>query len=250
MWTEVGALVIGGIVTELGRVGIQSWRGKRQELDQWYDQSISLASHGMGICDSARKRSELNYGQISDEAKKISERLNKQVNPYPSSADKKAVSQIKELSEVFSKLAAIAEASSENPADESVDEILAMSQRESKDQQDMDMGETMEASKEYSPIMNNILSRLDSDVEEFGPKMREELENADSIVGLIETMGDQLGASSTFIERGIEKELEDDWDENLSIGIRMYLQISSNLCTDVINYLSETSGKSAADRTI
>ncbi|MFB6186829.1 MAG: hypothetical protein ABEI86_08190 [Halobacteriaceae archaeon] len=247
MWVEIGSAIFGGIGTLSAQKGYEWWREKNENLDNWYQQGISLASHGNGICDSAKQRSDLNYGKISKEAEKLSTRLDKHVNPHPNDADEKSVHQLSELSKIFSKLSAVTEVSSEKSTDESLGEIFEMSQRESRQSPDVDMSKAVEESTEYSPIMETLIGNIESGSRKFGQDFRSELEESNSLEELIETMSDELKVSENTLERKFEREfVGEDWDDSLSIAVRIHLQIASNLCQDTINYLSEVSGESAA----
>jgi endonuclease III len=80
----IASAVVGAIAAETIRYGI-NWRNKKnKDIEQWYEETLNSISHGHNICKSERKRSNLDYGDISQESKKVAQNLNKKkkINPY------------------------------------------------------------------------------------------------------------------------------------------------------------------------
>jgi len=130
---------------------------------------------------------------------------------------------------------------------ESIDEIFEMGQREHTEAEDIDMGEVVDTSTGYSPIMKSAFEETEIDPQIFGSQLQEEFKETESIQQLIERMGSLFGSSQEQLENAIEAQLvTDDWDENLSLGIRVHLQIATNLCGEAINHISEVSNMESA----
>jgi len=247
MWTEILAAMSGAGAGQVISYGIRKRRQKFQDIDAWYEEALSLISHGHGICLSARKRSNLNYGNISTQSRDISQRLKSHVNPYPEEVDEVVVLQIQNLARIFRKMSAVTEATDDQSTMESIDEIFEMCQREHT-RTELDIGEAVDTSTDYSPIMKSAFDQNDIDPRVFGSQLQEELKDAESLQQLIETMGPQFGSSQKQFEKAIESQIvTDEWDESLSLGIRVHLQIATNLCEEAINRISEVSNMESAD---
>jgi hypothetical protein len=249
MYTEIAigtvAAVAGWILRSVIEKPLKWYWGKKQDLDEWYEQSISLVSHSKGICDSFRKRENMNYGEIANEARKISIRLKKHLNPHPDNADPEIVNELGKLAELYSDLAEATDASDEDIAKESINELLAMSQREQKEK-NADYTKAIQQSKQLSPMMNQILEMPDINVEQIGDFADSELENAENITELINTFVEMTGSMNISEDRIMKEITEDDWDENLSAGNRILIQIARNRSKKLINVLSEKTNKSTA----
>ncbi|WP_152418587.1 hypothetical protein [Halorubrum distributum] len=240
MLDQIAAALAGAIGAEVIRYGIQRRSKRQQTIDEWYEESLSLVSHGYGLCMSAQTRSNLNYGNISTEAYEISQRLNEKANPYPKDVDSKTAELVYNLATVFRKLSAVTEATEEQPAEESVNELFEMGQREQSNMDDVDMGDVIDKSLDNSGTLNQIFENTNIDTQNFGEQFGEEYTQADSIENLIESMEELPSNNRRTVERQIESNmLSKDWDESLSIGVRIHLEIASNLCEDVINNISQ-----------
>lgn len=247
MWTEILAAVSGAGAGQVISYGIRKRSQKTQDIDTWYKDGLSLVSHGHGICLSARKRSNLNYGNISTQSRNISQRLKAHVNPYPEEVDDIAVLQIQNLARIFRKVSAVTEATEDQSTMESIDELFEMAQREHDRTEDIDVGEVVATSTDYSPIMESVFNQTDASPEAFGSQLQEGFKDAESIQHLIENMGSQFGSSQKKFEKAIEAQIvTEDWNESLSLGIRVHLQIATNLCEEAINHISEVSNMESA----
>lgn len=247
MWTEILAAISGAGVGQVLSYGIRKRSQKTQNIDAWYEESLSLISHGHGICLSARNRSNLNYGDISAQSRDISQRLKAHVNPYPEEVDDITVLQIRNLARIFRKMSAVTEATEDQSTMESMNEIFEMGQREHVETEDIDIGEVVDTSTDYSPIMESAFDQTDIDPQDFGSQLQEEFKDAESLQQLIEKMGAKFGSSQKQFEKAIESQIvTDDWDESLSLGIRVHLQIATNLCEEAINHISEVSNMESA----
>lgn len=237
------AAVLGWILRSVIETPFKWYWGKRQDIDEWYEQSISLVSHSKGICDSFRKREDMDYGEISNEARKISLRLKEHLNPHPDNADEQIVAELHGLSVLFSDLAEATDASDEDSAKESINELLEMSQRREKET-DANYTEAIQQSKELSPILNQIISAEELNAKKLGEFADSELGNADDIVELINSFVDMAGSMNISEDQIMNEIADDDWDNNLSVGNRMLLQIARNHSKQLINMLGERTNKS------
>lgn len=240
----IGAVagVLGWILRSVIETPLNWYWGKKQDLDEWYEQSISLVSHSKGICDSFRKREDMNYGGISDEARKMSLRLKEHINPYPDNADEQIVAGLHELSVLFSDMAEATDASNEDSAKESINELLAMSQRKQKES-DVDYTKAIQESQELSPMLNQIIGSEDLSAEKVGAFANSELDSADNMNELINSFVNMAGDMDISEDRIADEITDDDWDSNLSVGNRILLQIVRNRSKQLINKLSERADK-------
>lgn len=238
-----GAAVLGWILRSVIETPLNWYWGKKQDLDEWYEQSISLVSHSKGICDSFRKREDMDYGEIANEARKISLRLKEHLNPHPDNADEQIVAELHGLSILFSDLAEATDASNEESAKESINELLEMSQRRQKEA-NSDYTKALQQSKELSPILNQIITGQNLNAEKVGEFANSEIDDADDIVELINSFVDMAGDMNLSEDRIVEEITDDDWDDNLSIGNRILLQIARNRSKQLINTLGEKADKS------
>jgi hypothetical protein len=238
-----GAAVSGWILRSVIETPLNWYWGRKQDLNEWYEQSISLVSHSKGICDSFRKREDMDYGEIANESRKISLRLKEHLNPHPDNADEQIVAELHGLSVLFSDLAEATDASNEDSPKESINELLAMSQRREKET-NADYTEAIQQSKELSPILNQIISSEDLDAKKVGEFADSELGDADDIVELINSFVDMAGSMNISEDRIMDEITDDDWDDNLSVGNRMLLQIARNRSKQLINMLGERTNKS------
>lgn len=247
MWTEILAAVAGAGTGQIISYGVRRRKKRKQAVDEWYEEALSLISRGHGICLSARKRSNLNYGDISEESQTISQRLKEHVTPYPDGVDQDAVEQVYNLATTFRKLAAVTEATDEQSTVESLNEIFEMGQREHASTDNLDMADAVDESTDYSPIMDNIFQEMNTDPRVFGSQFSEKFDDTDSLDTLVEEMSPQFPGNQQAIETAIESQIiTDEWDESLSLGIRIYLQIASNLCEEAINYISDVNNMETA----
>ena len=249
MWTEILAALAGAGGGQVIGYGLRKRKRRTQSVDEWYEEAITLISRGHGICLSARKRSNLNYGDISEESYKISQKLNEHVNPYPDRVDQTAVEQVQSLSMVFRKMSAVTESTEEQSTMEALDEIFEMGQREYSGAEDLDMGEAVDESTEYSPIMQNLFNEMETGPRLFGSQFAEKFSEAESLENLVEEMAPAFGSTQKSFEKAIESEIvSDEWDESLSYGVRVHLQIASNLCEDAITHISEVNNMESANQ--
>jgi len=247
MWTEILVAIAGAVVGQVVNYIVQKWRQKNRDMNNWYKETLSLVSHGHGICLSARTRSNLNYGDISTESREISQRLKKKTDPHPKKADEVTVDQLQSLSEMFRKMSAVAEATEDQSTMESINEIFEMGQIERSGNEDLDMGELVNTSTDYSPTMDKMFKKSDIDPRQFGSQFGENFSDAESITMLIDEMGPVFGNQQEEVEKIIESEMvSEEWDESLSVGMRIHLQIVSSLCEETINHISEVSNMETA----
>jgi len=101
MWSEILAAIFGGGVGQALGYVLRKRSQEKENIENWYKNALSLISHGRGICESAQKRSNLNYGNISTQSHDLSQRLKAHVNPYPEEVDETAVAQIQNLARIF-----------------------------------------------------------------------------------------------------------------------------------------------------
>lgn len=247
MLAEAGIAILGAGAGQVIAYGIRRYQAKTRNVDQWYEDVISSASFGRGVCDLGRQRSNLNYGDLAKESKKASHRLREHVNPYPSGVDEKSVALVTELETVFQKLAAATEASDDQSTMDAIEELFEMGQRDFTNNEDLHMGEAVSDSTEYSSTMASIFDQTDTDPRGFGAQLGDEFGNADSFYELLEVMHSEHGVSERSVERMLDAQFfTEEWDESLSIGIRILLQITSNLCVDAINHLGEVNNRNTA----
>jgi len=238
-----GGAVVGWLIKSLFKTPFNWYFGKKQSLDEWYEDGISLVSHSKALCDSFRTREDLNYGDISDEARKMNNRIMEHINPYPDNADEEIVADLYELSEIFSRMAAATGASSDDTSKDSINELLEMSQREA-EELDLDYTTALQQSTEYSPIMNQLFDETNLNPEQLGDFADSEIKNAENITELINTFLHTTQGMNISQERIIGEITDEDWDQNLSIGNRLLLQIARNKSKETINKLVEVTGKS------
>jgi len=248
MWTEILAAIAGAGAGQIISYGVRRRKQRTQAVDEWYEEALSLISRGHGICLSARKRSNLSYGDISEESQTISQRLKEHVNPYPDGVDQVAVQQVHNLATVFRKLAAVTEATDEQSTVESLNEIFEMGQREHASSDNLDMADAVNESTDYSPIMDNLFQEMETDPRVFGSQFGEKFDDAESLNTLVEEMSPQFSGNQKAIETAIESQIiSDEWDESLSLGIRVHLQIASNLSEEAINHISDVNNMETAN---
>ena len=253
MWIPILSATVGAIV---GAVATQSLnhilrkrRKKVQDIDQWYEQAVSLISHGRGICLSRRRRSNLQYGDISEESRKIANRLNEHINPHPDEVNKETIRKIWGLWQVFSKLAEVTEATEDQSTNDAIEEIFEMGQREYESKEDdFEMAEAVNQSTEYSSTMGQIVDQSEIDPRIFGSQLGDELGHAESFEQLLTSMGENFKDNQKAFEKAIERDiLSDDWDDSLSVGVRIHLQITTNLCEEAINEITEINSLQTAN---
>ena len=248
MLTEISAAVAGGATVQFINYGYQKRKQRSQSLNDWYEDSLSLISRGLGICLSARQRSNLNYGNISVETGKISQELLGMVNPYPDGVDEEAVIRVKNLGVIFRKISAVTEASEDQTTMDALNEIFQMGKREYSSVEGLDMGEVVNESTEYSPMMESLFGELDSDPRFFGSQFEEKIEKSNTIDELLISIRPAFKNDQKTVEKALQAQiLTDDWDNSLSVGVRVHLQIASNLCEDAINYISEINNMNTAN---
>jgi hypothetical protein len=185
----------------------------------------------------------MDYGEIANESRKISLRLKEHLNPHPDNADEQIVAELQGLAVLFSDLAEATDASNEDSSKESINELLAMSQRREKET-DTDYTEAIQQSKEFSPIMNQLISITDIDEDKLGEFANSELSDARNIDGLIETFINMADTMNISEDQIINEITDDDWDDKLSVANRMLLQIGRNRSKHLINILSEKTNTS------
>jgi len=241
MITETIAAVVGAGASQTFSYGFRQYKKKTVDVNQWYEDVISTLSYGLCICQSARERSNLKYGDIAEESKKVTQRLKGHLNPHPKQVSEESVFVVKKLEELFRKLSAASEATDEQSALDSIEELFEMAQRESDKNSDLNMGKVFDTSADYSPIMKGLFDKTEKNPQKFGSKIEDQINSVDSFNELIQTINTEDG----FIQKPIENMVEaqyvtEEWDESLSVGIRVLLQVTSNLCEEAINNLSES----------
>ena len=240
MITETIAAVVGAGASQVFSYGLRRYKKKTVDVNQWYEDVISTISYGLCICQSARERSNLKYGDIAEESKKVTQRLKGHLNPYPKQISEESALLVKELEELFRKLSAASEATDEQSALDSIEELFEMAQRDYQKNTELNMGKAVDASTDHSPIMERLFDETDKNPQKFGSKLGEQFTNVDSFQQLVQTINSEQGISQKPIEKMLEAQyVTDEWDESLSIGIRILLQLTSNLCRKAINNLSE-----------
>lgn len=244
MLTEAGIAVLGAGAGQLIRYVIHQYKTKKRNVNEWYEDVILSISYGRGVCDLGRERTNLNYGNIAEEAEKVAHRLRKHSNP-PSEVDETSVLLVQNLETMFRKLSAATEASDDQSTMDAINELFEMGQRDLARNKELDMGEAVNESTEYSSTVANIFSQVDADPEGFGTQLGEHFGNAESFHELLEKVRSQHGVSERSIDRMLDGQfLTEEWDESLSVGIRILLQITSNQCVEAINHVGEINGNS------
>lgn len=247
MLTEAVIAVIGAVAGQLIRFVIDVYRTKRGNVNQWYEDSISSISYGRGVCDLGRDRSNINYGNIANEAKKVSHRLRGQIDSYPSGVDERSVMHVKILEKAFRKLSAATDASDDQSTMDAIEELFEIGQRDLA-RSEVDMGEAVNESTEYSPTMNYIFDQVDADPQGFGTQVGEKFSSAESFRELLEMVQTEHGVSQRSANRKLDDQFfTEDWDKSLSVGIRILLQMTSNRSIEAINHLGEMNNKSTAN---
>ncbi|MDS0261866.1 hypothetical protein NDI56_20895 [Haloarcula sp. S1CR25-12] len=240
MWIPILSAIAGAVFGQLIRYGFHRYQNKQQAVTEWNEDAITQISRGHGVCESARDRSDLNYGSISNEAAKTAQKLKALVNPYPDGVDDEAAEQVRALYVVFRKLAALTEASEEKATDEALDEIFEMGQQEYSQADNLDMGDAVNESTEYSPLMDKLFKKSDTDARIFGSQFGEQIEEVQTLEEMIQQMAPQVTDDQELIAKAVESQfISDEWEDGLSLGVRIYLQIAANLSTEAINYISE-----------
>jgi hypothetical protein len=240
MFVEAGIAILDAGAGQVIAYGIRRYQKKRRDVSQWYDDVISTINHGRGVCDLGRERSNLNYGDLADESEKVSHKLREHISPPPSGVDEKSVERVQELETLFRKLSVATDASDEQSTMDAIEELFEMGQRDLANNEELDMGEAVNKSTEYSPTMAYLFNQAEEEPQQFGKQIGEQFGNADSFYDLAETMFSEYGDDERAVERMFDTQfLTGEWDESLSIGIRILLQVTSGKCIDGINHLGE-----------
>jgi len=248
MLVEAGIAVLGAAAGQLIRYVICWKRKKNVAVKQWYGDVISSLSYGHGVCDMGRDRSNLNYGSIAEESKKVSLRLKEHINSIPSGVDEESEKLVREVETCFHKLSVTTETSDDQSTRDAIRELFEIGQRDLARNKDIDMGSAVVDLSEYSPLMANILDQADADAQRFGMQLDEQFGNAESFEELFEMVQSEHGVSKRSVDRILDAQfLTDKWDKNLSKGIRVLLQITLNKCIEAINHVGEVSHKSTAN---
>jgi len=248
MITEITAAIVGAGVSQSFGYGLWRYKKKTEDVDEWYEDVISSISYGLCICQSRRERSDLNYGDIAIESQKVSQRLKNHLNPYPQQIDEETISLVKNLEILFRKLSAASEATDEQSPLDSIEELFEMGQRDYKNNTDLDMGEAVDTSTNLSATMAGLFDQTGKNPRGFGSEFGEQFANANTVQELLQTMNSTYGASQKSVEKMLEAQyITDEWDDSLSVGIRILLQITSNLCRQAINSISETNNLPTAN---
>lgn len=248
MVAEAGIAVLGAGAGQVIGYVIRRHRTKKRNVNQWYEDVISSVSYGRGVCDLGRERSNLNYGNIAEESEKVSHRLREHISRYPSEADERSVILAQNLETMFRKLSAATEASNDQSTMDAIEELFEMGQRDLASNRDVDMGEAVNESTEYSSTMATIFDQADADPQGFGTQLGEQFGNVDSFHELLETMDSKYGASERSVDRMLDAQFfTEEWDESLSVGIRILLQVTSNGCIEAINHLGEVNSRNRSD---
>lgn len=170
------------------------------------------------------------------------------MNPHPNQIDEKSIHRVKNLEKLFRKLSAASEATDEQSAVNSLEELFDMGQREIESNPNMDMGEAIDESTDRSPSMASIFKEMDETPQRFGSEFGDRFADADSFQELLKHMDSEYGHSQKTVERMLESNfVDEEWDESLSVGMRILLQLSSDLCVEAINDLSEANNLETAD---
>lgn len=244
MLVEAGSAVLGAGAGQVIAYGIRRYRTKTRNVNQWYDDVISSINHGRGVCDLGRERSNLNYGSLADESEKVSHRLRDHVSPPPAGVDEKSVKLVQDLETLFRKLAAATNASDDQSTMDAIEELFEMGQRDLANNEDLDMGKAVNQSTEYSPTMSSFFDQADEEPEQFGKQLGNQFAGADSFHDLVESMSSEYGDSGRAVERMFDAQfLTGEWDESLSVGIRILLQITSSKCIEAINHVGEANNE-------
>lgn len=248
MFTEIIAAVVGAGVSQGFGYGVWQYKKKTEDVNQWYEDVISSISYGLCICQSARERSNLKYGDIAEESQKVSQRLKDHLNPHPKQIDEESIRHVKNLEKLFRKVSAASEATDEQSVLDSIEELFEMGQREYKSNTDVNMAEALNASTDHSTTMAGLFDKTGRDPQGFGVELGKQFENANSFQELLQAMNSEHGTNQRSVERMLEAQfITDEWDKSLSVGIRILLQMTSNLCKEAINTLSEANNMNTAN---
>ncbi|WP_157884785.1 hypothetical protein [Halorubrum aethiopicum] len=244
MFVEAGIAVLGAGAGQVIAYGIRRYQAKTRNVDQWYEDVISSINYGRGVCDLGRERSNLNYGNLADEAETVSHKLRDHVSSAPSGVDEKSVILVQDLETLFRKLTAATDASDDQSTMDAIEELFEMGQRDLANNENLDMGKAVNKSTEYSPAMASLFNQADEDPQQFGKQLGEQFGNADSFYDLVETMSSAYGDGERAVERMFDSQfLTGEWDESLSVGIRILLQITSSKCVEAINHIGEANNE-------
>lgn len=248
MYAEITAAIVGAVVSQGFGYGLWKYRKKTEDVNQWYEDAISSVSYGLGICQSQQERSNLKYGDIAEESQKVTQRLKDHLNPHPSDIDEESILLVKRQEILFRKLSAASEASDEESALDSLEELFEMGQRDYENNPNVDVGEEITEATDRSPAMASIFKELSGTPRTYGSELENQLGKADSFQELLKSMNSEFGPSQKSVERLLESGfIDDDWDEGLSVGMRILLQITTNMCEEAINDLSETNNLNVAN---
>ncbi|WP_160140721.1 hypothetical protein [Haloarcula mannanilytica] len=232
--------IAGAVFGQLIRYAFERYQNRRQAISEWHEDAITQISRGHGICESARDRSDLNYGSISNESAKTAQKLKELVNPYPKGLDDETAEQVRALYVVFRKLSALTEASEEKSTDDALNEIFEMGQQEYSQSDGLDMGDAINESTEHSPLMDRLLRKSNTDAQIFGSQFGKQIEEVQTLEEMIQQMAPQVADDQEMISQALESQLiSDEWEDSLSLGVRIYLQIAASLSTEAINHISE-----------
>lgn len=247
MWTHIISAVIGGGLAEILRYGLDWYRDRHQQREQWYEDAANKISRGYIICEGAKDRSDLNYRDIASESDEMAKELNQLVNPYPAGIENESVKKVKGLSTIFRKLSAVAETSNEKATEEALDEIFNMGKQEYAKNEDLNMGEAVEESTNYSKLLNEYFSKADTEPKTFGAQFEDQIGELETLEELVQEMGPQV-VNEGMASKAIESEvLTEDWEKSLSLGVRIFLQITSNMSTEALNHISDIKDLNTAD---
>lgn len=246
-------LIGGALLTLLGAVGgqllrymIEQRREKRRDVNDWYNEVLSIISRGLVICQRAQKRSSLNYGNISADSRKVSQDLRAHLNPYPEEIDEVTIGYVRTLEQYFQKISIATEATEDQSGSEAAEELFEIGQREYKKHEDLDLGNVLDASTEYSSIMESMINKTDKTAQDFGSQVQGPLKDAESIQQLLEEVNLQ-SAEGNLVEKRVDQQLPDEWDEGLSIATKIALQITTDACINGINHISKVNDMETAD---
>lgn len=248
MLAEAGIAILGAGAGQVIAYGIRRYQAKTRNVNQWYEDVISSANYGRGVCDLGRERSNLNYGDLADEAGKVSHKLRNHVSPPPNGVDEKSVILVQDLETLFRKLAAATDASDDQSTMDAIEELFEMGQRDFTNNDDLDMGKALNQSTEYSPTMASFFNQAEAEPQQFGKQLGEQFGDADSFYDLVEMMYSEHGDGERKVERMFDKQfLTNEWDESLSVGIRILLQVTSSKCIEAINHVGGVSDNRAVN---
>ena len=197
-------------------------RGRENEREQWFDDSLDIIGRGAHNIDRALFRSDPGYERILEELGQFSERLYVKANDPPEGIPTESVEKVAVVAQLYTKATVVAEAKTQKEGAELVKELFEMAQKEHGDQFDL------EQAMEQAGTLSSPYAQMWSIAEAQGFDTAGVAEAIEGI--LVEWDTEEFGE---FVSAGSTEEVE----ETVDIALNLFLQLANEVSNSVYDEL-------------